>query len=110
MALWTALATFLLSLMVWANFDPTRDGYQLVEQATWLEPLGIRYHVGIDGISLWLVLLSTLLTLVVVLSSWYSVQERVKEYMITFLIMDTLMVGTFCALDIVMFYIFFEGS
>ncbi len=108
-ALWTALATFLLSLMVWANFDPTRDGYQLVEQATWLEPLGIRYHVGIDGISLWLVLLSTLLTLVVVLSSWYSVQERVKEYMITFLIMDTLMVGTFCALDIVMFYIFFEG-
>ncbi|MCS6878956.1 MAG: NADH-quinone oxidoreductase subunit M [Geminicoccaceae bacterium] len=108
-ALWTALATFLLSLMVWAHFDPAKGGYQLVEQATWLEPLGIRYHVGIDGISLWLVLLSTLLTLVVIVGSWYSVHERVKEYMITFLIMDTLMVGTFCALDIVMFYVFFEG-
>ncbi|MCL6608199.1 MAG: NADH-quinone oxidoreductase subunit M [Geminicoccaceae bacterium] len=108
-ALWTALATFALSLMIWANFDPAQGGYQLVEQAAWLEPLGIRYEMGVDGISLWLVLLSTLLTVVVIVGSWFSVTERVKEYMITFLIMDTLMVGTFCALDIVLFYIFFEG-
>jgi NADH-quinone oxidoreductase subunit M len=108
-ALWTALATFALSLMIWAQFDPAQGGFQLVEQGAWLEPLGIRYAMGVDGISLWLVLLSTLLTVVVIVGSWHSVTERVKEYMVTFLIMDTLMVGTFCALDIVLFYVFFEG-
>jgi NADH-quinone oxidoreductase subunit M len=108
-ALWTSLVTFILSLFIWSNFDPAQSGFQLVEKAPWLEGLGVNYHLGVDGISLWLVLLSTLLTVVVVIGSWHSIQNRVKEYMIALLVMDTLMVGTFCALDVVLFYIFFEG-
>ena len=108
-ALWTSLVTFLLSLLVWGNFDPTQGGYQLVEKADWLPGLGVSYHLGVDGISLWFVLLSTLLTLVCIVGSWHSVEHRVKEYMIAFLVMDTLMVGVFSALDILLFYVFFEG-
>jgi NADH-quinone oxidoreductase subunit M len=108
-ALWTSLVTFLLSLLVWGNFDPAQAGYQLVEKTPWLPGLGISYHLGVDGISLWFVLLSTLLTLVCVVVSWHSVENRVKEYMIAFLVMDTFMVGVFCSLDIVLFYVFFEA-
>jgi NADH-quinone oxidoreductase subunit M len=108
-ALWTSLVTFLLSLMVWANFDPAQPGFQLVEKSPWLSGLGISYYMGIDGISLWFVLLSALLTVLVVIGSWHSVHTRIKEYMIAFLVMDTLMVGVFCALDIVLFYLFFEA-
>ena len=108
-ALWTALVTFLLSLLIWANFDNSQAGFQLVEKSAWLPGINIQYYLGVDGISLWFVLLSTLLTLVVVIGSWHSVHVRVKEYMIAFLVMDTLMVGVFCALDIVLFYVFFEA-
>ncbi|MEK0081654.1 NADH-quinone oxidoreductase subunit M [Benzoatithermus flavus] len=108
-ALWTSLVTFLLSLLVWGNFDPVQPGFQLVEKAPWLAGLGITYYMGVDGISLWFVLLSTLLTVVVVIGSWHSVHTRVKEYMIAFLLMDSLMVGVFCALDAILFYLFFEG-
>jgi NADH-quinone oxidoreductase subunit M len=108
-ALWTSLVTFLLSLMVWANFDPAQPGFQLVEKSPWLAGLGVSYYMGVDGISLWFVLLSALLTVVVVIGSWHSVHTRVKEYMIAFLLMDTLMVGVFCALDAILFYLFFEG-
>ena len=108
-ALWTSLVTFVLSLLVWANFDSGQAGYQLVERSEWLPGLGTSYHMGVDGISLWFVLLSTLLTVVVVVGSWHSVHERVKEYMIAFLLMDTLMVGVFCSLDMILFYVFFEG-
>jgi NADH-quinone oxidoreductase subunit M len=108
-ALWTSLVTFLLSLLVWGNFDPAQPGFQLVEKTPWLAGLGITYYMGVDGISLWFVLLSTLLTLVVVIGSWHSVHSRVKEYMIAFLVMDSLMVGVFCALDAILFYLFFEA-
>ena len=108
-ALWTALVTFVVSLMIWGNFDSSQAGFQLVERAEWLSSLGVSYYMGVDGISLWFVILSTLLTVVCVVGSWYSVTDRVKEYMIAFLVMDTLMVGVFCALDIVLFYVFFEG-
>jgi NADH-quinone oxidoreductase subunit M len=108
-ALWTSSITFLLSLLIWANFDPTNGGFQLVEKGEWFIGVGINYHVGVDGISLWFVLLSTLLTMLCVISSWYSVQVRIKEFMVAFLLMDTLMVGVFCALDLVLFYLFFEG-
>ncbi len=108
-ALWTALVTFLLSLLVLGNFDSSQAGFQLVEKRSWLPGFGIDYHMGVDGISLWFVLLSTLLTVICIIGSWHSVQTRVKEYMIVFLVMDTLMVGVFCALDMVLFYIFFEG-
>jgi NADH-quinone oxidoreductase subunit M len=108
-ALWTSLLTFLLSLAVWNNFDPAQAGFQLVEKSPWLVGLGISYYLGVDGISLWFVLLSALLTVVVVVGSWHAVHERVKEYMIAFLVMDTLMIGVFVALDAVLFYLFFEA-
>ena len=108
-ALWTASVTFLISLMIWGNFDSSRSDFQLVEKYQWLDGLGINYHVGVDGISLFLILLSTLTTLVCIGVSWDSVQTRVKEYMVAFLVMETFMVGVFCALDFVLFYIFFEG-
>ena len=108
-ALWTSLLTFLLSLAVWHNFDPTQGGFQLVEKTPWLTGLGISYYLGVDGISIWFVLLSALLTVVVVVGSWHSVHSRVKEYMIAFLVMDTMMIGVFLALDAVLFYLFFEA-
>ncbi len=108
-ALWTSLLTFALSLALWAYFDPTRAEFQFVEHAEWLPGFNIAYHMGIDGISLFFVLLSTFLTPICIVSSWTSVTHRVKEYMIAFLALETLMVGMFCALDFVVFYMFFEG-
>jgi len=108
-ALWTSLVTFALSLLIWVRFDPTQAGFQMVEEAEWIPSLGIGYRLGVDGISLFFVLLSTLLTPICVLASWRSVTDRVREYMIAFLVLDTLMVGMFCALDLVLFFFFFEG-
>jgi NADH-quinone oxidoreductase subunit M len=108
-ALWTSLITFVLSLFLWINFDPTTPEFQFVEQAEWLATLNIAYHMGIDGISLFFVLLSTFLTVLCVVASWKSITVRVKEYMIAFLVLETLMVGMFCALDLIVFYMFFEG-
>src|SRR3954452_11548982 len=108
-ALWTSLLTFLLTLAIWSNFDPAQPGFQLVEKSPWPAGLGVSYYLGVDGISLWFVLLSALLTVVVVIGSWHSVHARGKEYMIAFLVMDTLMIGVFVALDAVLFYLFFEA-
>jgi len=108
-ALWTSLVDFALSLALWAYFDPTRAEFQFVEHAEWLPGFNIAYHMGIDGISLFFVLLATFLTPICIVSSWISVTHRVKEYMIAFLALETLMVGMFCALDFVVFYMFFEG-
>jgi NADH-quinone oxidoreductase subunit M len=108
-ALITSLATFLISLVLWVRFDPTKAGFQFEEKLAWVPALNIGYHMGIDGISLFFVLLSTLLTPICVLSSWEAVQTRVKEYMIAFLVLETFMVGLFCALDLALFYVFFEG-
>jgi len=108
-ALWTSLITFVLSLLLWIRFDRKTVGFQFVEQVPWIENLGITYHMGVDGISMLFVLLSTLLTPICVLASWDSIKTRVKEYMVAFLVLETLMVGMFCALDFVLFYIFFEG-
>jgi NADH-quinone oxidoreductase subunit M len=108
-ALITSLATFLISLVLWVRFDPTKAGFQFEEKLAWVPALNIGYHMGIDGISLFFVLLSTLLTPICVLSSWEAVQNRVKEYMIAFLVLETFMVGMFCALDLALFYVFFEG-
>ncbi|MDF2097189.1 NADH-quinone oxidoreductase subunit M [Aquibaculum arenosum] len=108
-ALWTSLITFLLSLFIWFGFERGTAEFQFVERAEWFPSLGIAYHMGVDGISMPFVLLSTLLTPLCVLASWDAVQKRVKEYMIAFLVLETLMVGMFCALDFVAFYIFFEG-
>ena len=108
-ALLTSLVTFLISLILWIRFDPTKAGFQFEEKVAWVPALGVGYHMGIDGISLFFVLLSTLLTPICILASWESVKVRVKEYMIAFLVLETFMVGMFCALDLALFYIFFEG-
>jgi NADH-quinone oxidoreductase subunit M len=108
-ALWTSLITFLLSLMLWTGFDRTSAAFQFVEKTPWIESFGINYHMGVDGISVLFVLLSTLLTPICILASWDAIKVRVREYMIAFLVLETLMVGMFCALDFVLFYIFFEG-
>jgi NADH-quinone oxidoreductase subunit M len=108
-ALWTSMATFLLSLPLWYYFDPTTAAFQWVEKVDWIPGANINYHMGLDGISLFFVLLSTLLTPICILSSWDAVKTRVPEYMIAFLVLETMMVGMFCALDMLVFYIFFEG-
>ncbi len=108
-ALWTSLITFVLSLFVWFGFDRGTAAFQFVEEAPWIPTFGITYHMGVDGISMMFVLLATLLTPICVLASWEAIQHRVKEYMIAFLVLETLMVGMFCALDFVLFYMFFEG-
>ncbi len=108
-ALWTTTITFLLSLLLWIDFEPGQAGFQFVEKAAWIADFNITYHLGVDGISLFFILLSTFLTPICVLASWVSVEKRVKEYMISFLVLETMMVGMFSSLDFVMFYIFFEG-
>jgi NADH-quinone oxidoreductase subunit M len=108
LALWASLVTFALSLWLYYQFDPSLAGFQWVETAVWLPDLGIAYKVGVDGISLVFVLLSTLLMPLCILASWH-VTHRVREYMIAFLVLETMMLGMFCALDGVLFYIFFEA-
>jgi len=108
-ALWTSLIVLALSLILWVKFDPTEPGFQFVEEVKWLPEYGVGYKMGVDGISVLFVLLSTLLTPICVLASWDVITKSVREYMLMFLILETMMVGMFCALDFVVFYIFFEG-
>src|SRR6266481_6437923 len=110
-ALSTSLIVFALSIVLWVQFDPSTPAFQFVERARWVSIGGfsINYHMGIDGISLFFILLSTLLTVLCIAASWNSVHAQVKEYMIAFLVLETMMVGIFCALDFVLFYVFFEG-
>jgi NADH-quinone oxidoreductase subunit M len=108
-ALWTSLATFVVSIFLWVGFDNSTANFQFVEKVSWIPSFGINYHMGVDGISVFFVLLSTFLTPICILASWESIQNRVKEYMIAFLVLETLMVGMFCALDFILFYIFFEA-
>ena len=95
--------------MIWAGFDNADPGFQMVEKTGWLDS-GISYHMGVDGISMLFVILTTFLMPLCILASWESVEKRVKEYMISFLLLETLMIGVFCALDIVLFYVFFEAG
>jgi NADH-quinone oxidoreductase subunit M len=108
-ALWTTIITFLLSLLAWAEFNPASAGFQLVEQRAWFSD-AISYKLGVDGISLPFVLLTTFLMPFCIGASWHSIQTRVKEYMIAFLVLETLMIGVFEALDLLLFYLFFEGG
>ncbi len=108
-ALLTTAVTFVVSLFIWAGFDNSQAGFQMVEKHDWLDS-GISYHMGVDGISMLFVILTTFLMPICILASWESIQTRVKAYMIAFLLLETLMIGVFCALDIVLFYVFFEGG
>jgi NADH-quinone oxidoreductase subunit M len=107
-ALWTTLFTFALSLLIWINFDPNNPDFQFVEERAWLG--AIRYKMGVDGISMLFVVLTAFLMPLCILASWEAIEERVKEYMIAFLVLETLMIGVFCALDLVLFYVFFEAG
>ena len=109
LALVTTVFTFLLSLFIWIEFDNTQSGFQMVEKRNWINDL-ITYQVGVDGISMLFVILTTFLMPFCVLASWISVKSRVKAYMIAFLVLETLMIGVFCALDLLMFYVFFEAG
>lgn len=108
-ALWTTLITFAVSVILVMRFDPANADFQFVEKANWLAT-GITYHMGIDGISLPLVILTTAIMPFCIIASWKAITNRVREYMMAFLILETLMVGTFSALDLVLFYLFFEGG
>lgn len=109
MALYSSLFTFAFALFMYTRFDGTSAEFQFVEQSSWLKPLGINYHMGVDGISIFFVLLSSFLTPICILSAWDVVKTRVKEFMIAFLVLESFMIGTFVALDAVLFYVFFEG-
>lgn len=109
-ALFTTVVTFLVSLGIWYNFDNAQSGFQMVEKVAWIREGDISYHMGVDGISMLFVILTTFLMPFCILASWDSVQNRVREYMIAFLLLETLMIGVFCALDIVLFYVFFEAG
>ena len=106
-ALWTTIATFIISLFVLGGFDSSDTGFQFVEERPWLGFL--TYKMGVDGISVLFVMLTTFMMPLVIWASW-GVENRVKEYMIAFLILETFMIGVFCALDMILFYLFFEGG
>src|SRR6185312_14110329 len=108
-ALWTSLIVLALSLVLWVKFDPGEAGFQFVESVPCLTDYGVGYKMGVDGISVLFVLLSTVLTPICILASWDSITRNVREFMLAFLILETMMVGMFCALDFVVFYMFFEG-
>ena len=108
-ALWTSLLVFVISLVLWAKFDLVEPGFQFKESAAWLPEFGVGYRMGVDGISVLFVLLSTALTPICILASWESITSRVREFMIAFLVLETMMVGMFAAQDFVVFYMFFEG-
>ncbi len=107
-ALWTTIITFLISLLILKNFVSGQAGYQLVETHPWLGSIA-GYRMGVDGISMPFVILTTFLMPICIAASWF-VKTRVREYMIAFLVLETLMIGVFCATDIVLFYVFFEAG
>jgi len=107
LAMFATLATFAISLMILAQFDPADTGFQMIEERTWL--LGLTYKMGVDGISVLFVMLTTFLMPLTIAACW-NVTIRVKECMIAFLVLETLMLGVFMALDLVLFYLFFEGG
>ncbi|MGB7431104.1 MAG: NADH-quinone oxidoreductase subunit M, partial [Ahrensia sp.] len=108
-ALLTTIFTFLVSVVLWISFDTGNPGFQFVEDAEWLGG-GINYRMGVDGISLLFVVLTAFLMPICILASWETVQHRVKAYMVAFLVLETLMIGVFCAMDLVLFYVFFEAG
>ena len=108
-ALWTTAITFVLSIIVWTRFDTGSSDFQMTENVAWLGG-AINYRMGVDGISVLFVVLTALLMPACIVASKLSVKHLFKEYMIAFLVLETLMIGVFCALDLVLFYVFFEGG
>ena len=109
-ALWTSLLVWALSVALWVGFDPAQRGFQFEERADWMPGFGISYHLGLDGISLLFVLLTTTLTPLAILASWRQIGSRMRDYMLTILLLETTLIGLFSALDFVVFYVFFEAT
>ena len=107
--LWFTVGVFIASLFLLMSFDTSTYDFQFVEKYSWFPSYGIYYHLGVDGISVLFIILSTFLMPICILASWETIKTRVKEYMISFLILETMMVGMFASLDLILFYIFFEG-
>ncbi len=112
-ALWVAMSTFILTLVLWYAFDPKIEGFQFSESKTWIPLSDIGYRVGVDGISLFFVVLTSFLTVLCILASWRSVAnsvaKRVRAFMVAFLVLESLSLGAFLATDTVLFYLFFES-
>ena len=109
LALIIAIVTFILSIPLWTGFDVTATQLQFVEKTPWVTALNINYHLGIDGIALPLIVLTTFITVLTVLSAWRVINKKVHQFMAAFLILEGMMIGVFCAQDAILFYIFFEA-
>jgi len=110
---WTALifavVTFIFTIPLFTDFDRSSYSMQFVENVPWITPFNINYHLGVDGISVPLILLTSLMTVLVIIAGWEVIQYKLAQYMAAFLIMEGLMIGVFCALDAILFYVFWEG-
>src|SRR5262245_58948587 len=110
LALIGAIAGFVVALPLWTGFDRAIGDFQFVERELWIESFNVYYHLGIDGISLLLILLNCLTTVLVIIAGWKVIDTRVAQYMAAFLILTGLLNGVFCALDALLFYVFFEAT
>jgi NADH-quinone oxidoreductase subunit M len=110
MALFAALLSFVITIPLITDFDATVIGMQFVENLPWVARYDLNYHLGVDGISVWLVVLTSFITVIVVLAGWEVIQDRVAQYMAAFLILSGIMIGVFAALDGLLFYVFFEAT
>lgn len=110
LALAGAIAGFLVTLPLYTGFETASAAMQFVEKASWIDRFSINYHLGVDGISVWFVLLTAFITVIVVIAAWEVITERVNQYMGAFLILSGLMIGVFSALDGILFYVFFEAT
>jgi NADH-quinone oxidoreductase subunit M len=109
-ALIAAIAGFLVTLPLFAGFDTATADFQFVEELPWIDVLGATYSLGVDGLSVWFVILTAFITVVVVVAAWEVIEDRITQYMAAFLILSGLMIGVFCALDGLLFYVFFEAT
>ena len=105
-----SIVSFLVTLPLYTQFDKAAHGMQFVEKASWIERFNVHYLLGVDGISVWFVLLTAFITVIVVIAGWEVIEKRVAQYMGAFLILSGLMIGVFCALDGLLFYVFFEAT
>src|SRR5882672_4768101 len=106
----TTVATFVVSLLLLSGIAWTGAEFRIEENVSWISSIGARYHLGVDGISLWLVLLTTLLMPIAILSSWTAITKRLLSYFVFLLVLESAMIGVFISLDLLLFYLFFESS
>ena len=108
-AIFSSVTNFLLSLFLWYSFDTSTSNFQFIEERNWIEGF-INFQLGVDGISMLFILLTTFIAPICIFSGIHSIKFKIKEFLIAILVMETLMLGVFCSLDLVIFYLFFEGG